>query len=185
MLRLGYGNIGITYGLIGGLVGSIILGALAYLMPVPVSGSNTSLVPFFASVAVSLHVPLSISVPVGWVMNLVAGLLMGGIFGAATSFVPGLKLESIPKGIGLGIIAGVAAYALFFFPIFSLIVPQLYDSINSQITETLGAHIVFGIVMGGIAAAGMTTNHKARELARRIREDDRVVATPLAAAPRQ
>ena len=175
MLRLEYGRIGVIYGLVGGLIGSVILGILAYLTPVPVSGGDLTLVPFFTSALFSLGVPIQIAMNYGWIFNLIAGLAIGAIFGALVSFITGLKIQSFAKGFEMGVLAGIATFGLFFVTVLAPFVPELFDSFNPLLFEILGAHIIFGIVMGTIMALGMTKNKTAVQDATKISEDDRLV----------
>jgi hypothetical protein len=178
MYRLDYDRLGVIYGLFGGFVGAFALGAIGYLIPIPVSGTDNTLVPYFVSATVALHVPLNSAFTIGWILNLAAGVTIGAMFGALASSISVLDLQIYSRGIGIGALAGVIIWVLFFIPVLSIPVPQLFANDIGVLFEYLGAHVIFGVILGGLTAIGMIRNPRARKIAEEIEIDDRLGSAP-------
>lgn len=137
----------VQLGLLGGIVGAIVMGALAYMMPV--NG-----VPFFVAAAMLMGIG-SMATIAGWMLHLITGLVVGGVFGVATAKITRLHLSGIPKSIGLGIGAGILVWVIFFLPMMMALMASMIPSgqMPLMIAGSFGAHLVYGLVLGGLAGA--------------------------------
>ncbi|MDG6997535.1 MAG: C2H2-type zinc finger protein [Nitrososphaerota archaeon] len=138
---------GVGYGLVGGFVGALILGAIASMMPI--NG-----VPFFVAAVMMMGVMGSMAVAAGWVLHIITGLIIGVIFGALTSKVRQIQASSISKGLGLGAVTGIIVWIVFFVPLGSMLASSMHMSLMSMGAAMIGGsfvgHLIFGLVMGGI-----------------------------------
>ena len=91
----------VSYGLLGGLIGALVMGAIAYMMPIP----NTGGAPFFVAAAMLMGTG-SIAWVAGWILHLVTGLIVGGIFGVVVVKFSKLQLKTTGRALVLGILAG-------------------------------------------------------------------------------
>lgn len=90
-------------------------------------------------------------VPLGVVLHLVAGSLLGLFFGAAVLLIDALSVDSIGKGVTLGVLAGIVTIPLGCVP-FAIItgVP-----IATMLSFSTIPHLVWGAVLGVIAGYGL------------------------------
>ena len=138
---------GVSYGLLGGFIGAIILGGIALMMPI--NG-----VPFFVAAVMMMGITGSMATAAGWVMHLITGLIIGAIFGAVVTKVPKLQASNLAKGLGLGAAAGIIVWVVFFVPMASLSASSMHMSLMSMGATMIGGsflgHLIFGLVLGGI-----------------------------------
>ena len=130
---------------IGGIAGAIVMGGLAYMMPV--NGQ-----PFFVAAAMLMGLG-SMSTDAGWMLHLITGLVVGTIFGVATAKVTRFNLTSITKAVGLGIGAGVLVWLVFFLPLMMSVMASMIPAAQmpTMIAGSFAAHLVYGLVLGSIA----------------------------------
>src|SRR5260370_40087617 len=130
---------------VGGITGAIVMGGLAYMMPV--NGQ-----PFFVGAAMLMGLG-SASSGAGWMLHLVTGLVVGSIFGVVIAKVPRFHLTGITKSIGLGIGAGVLVWLVFFLPMMMAVMASMIPAsqMPTMIVGSFAAHLVYGLVLGGIA----------------------------------
>lgn len=131
---------------LGGLIGVLIMGGIAYMMPVP----NTGGAPFFVATAMMMGMG-SMAYVAGWTLHIVTGLIIGAIFGTVVITVRKLNVNSIGKGIALGAIAGVVVWLIFFMPLMATLMPSLLG-MSTMVVGSLIAHLIFGITMGIITS---------------------------------
>jgi hypothetical protein len=140
-----------SLGALGGLSGALVMGAVAYMMPIP----NTGGAPFFVAAAMLMGMG-PMSWVAGWALHLVTGSIIGILFGLVLSKLrPGNKA----KTIGLGVVAGVVAWTVFFIPMMAMLMPSLM-SMGVMVGGSLAAHLVFGLVLGTVATATITKGRK-------------------------
>ena len=130
---------------IGGIAGAIVMGGLAYMMPV--NGQ-----PFFVAAAMLMGLG-SMSTVGGWMLHLISGLVVGTIFGVVTAKVTWFHLTRLVKGVGLGIGGGVLVWLVFFLPMMMSVMASMIQpaQMPTMIVGSFAAHLVYGIVVGGIA----------------------------------
>jgi hypothetical protein len=128
---------------LGGIVGAVVMGGLAYMMPV--NGQ-----PFF--VAAAMLMGLGSASPAGWMLHLVNGLVVGAIFGVVTAKVTRFHLTSITKGLGLGLGGGVLVWLVFFLPMMMAVMSSMIPAsqMPTMIIGSFAAHLVYGLVLGSI-----------------------------------
>jgi len=96
-------------------------------------------------------------VPMGVIIHLVFGSLLGIVCGAAVLKVDALHIDSVRKGVGLGVLAGIATIP--FCIVFAIItnVP-----IADMLTFSIPGHLTWGAVLGVIAGYGLRPATAAR-----------------------
>lgn len=133
-----------AYGVVGGFIGAIVMGALAYLFPI--KGE-----PFFILVVTNIGISATVGLIVGWVLNLIAGIIIGAIFGYIVGYYHNIRVSTYSRGLVMGLLAGGLVWAWFFMPVIVASMPTVSGLI---LAEAFGGHIVFGLIMGAITAAG-------------------------------
>jgi hypothetical protein len=130
---------------LGGIVGAAVIGGLAYMMPV--NGQ-----PFFVAAAMLMGFG-SASTAAGWMLHLITGLVVGSIFGVVTAKVTRFHLTGITKSVGLGIGGGVLVWLVFFLPMMMAVMASMIPAsqMPTMIIGSFAAHLVYGLVLGGIA----------------------------------
>jgi hypothetical protein len=130
---------------IGGISAAIVMGGLAYMMPV--NGQ-----PFFVAAAMLMGLG-STSTAAGWMLHLITGLIVGSIFGIFTAKITRFHLTGITKSIALGIGGGVLVWLVFFLPMMMAVMASMIPAsqMPTMIVGSFAAHLVYGLVLGGIA----------------------------------
>jgi thioredoxin 1 len=134
----------VALGVLGGLIGVLVMGAIAYMMPVP----NTEGAPFFVAAAMMMGMG-SMAYAAGWALHIITGLVIGVIFGAIVASVQRLNVRSIGKGVALGGIAGIVVWLIFFMPMMAALMPALMG-MSTMLIGSFFAHLIFGSIMGSI-----------------------------------
>jgi len=136
------GGRSVTYGLFGGFLGAVAMGLLALMMPVP----NTGGAPFFVAAAMQMGVG-AMATAAGWMLHLVTGIVVGGIFGVVVAKVASLRARGLARGLGLGALTGFVVWVVFFLPMMAMLMPALM-SMATMVAGSFAAHIVYGLVLG-------------------------------------
>ncbi|HEV2138816.1 MAG TPA: C2H2-type zinc finger protein [Nitrososphaerales archaeon] len=136
----------ISYAILGGLIGALAVGAIALMMPIPGTGGA----PFFVAAAMLLGMG-SMSWVAGWTLHLVAGLVIGAIFGVLLAKVSRLGLKTTGRALVLGGVAGLAAFVVSFIPMMTMLMPALMG-MPTMVGGGLVAHAIFGLVLGGVTS---------------------------------
>ncbi|SRR5579875_46893 len=128
----------VSASVVGGLIGSIVMGLVSYA--IPVAGA-----PFFITFTQKIGVPAA---PIsGWILHLVAGVILGAIFGVFTSSASPLRLDRTYRGAAIGVIAGALIYAIFFMPMLAGLV-LLSSTVPAVVGGLFLLHLLFGLIMG-------------------------------------
>jgi DNA-directed RNA polymerase subunit RPC12/RpoP len=135
-------------GLAGGFVGALIMGGLALMMPV--NGQ-----PFFVAAAMLMGLSGTMATAAGWMLHLITGLIVGAIFGVAITKVNTFRVTDIKRGLAWGLGAGVLVWAIFFLPMMmaSGMANMLGSTLMAMVLGSFGAHLVYGLILGGIVGA--------------------------------
>jgi hypothetical protein len=123
----------------------------------------------FKMVGIAFGIDPSYAVYVGFLLYMVTAVIIGIVYSAITRRIKLLYINSVLKGVGTGILAGIIIWAVLFLPINYLIMqPTLQKMLNEsdpssteygmtkklvELSSTifwgsLSLHIVFGGVMG-------------------------------------
>ena len=131
-------------GLAGGLVGALVIGGLALMMPV--NGQ-----PFFVAAAMVMGAG-SMAVVAGWMLHLITGLVIGAVFGVAVTKVNAFRVTNIKRGLVWGLGAGVLVWVIFFLPLMTAsgMASMLGSALMTMMAGSFAAHLVYGLVLGGI-----------------------------------
>ncbi|HEV2227167.1 MAG TPA: hypothetical protein VGR56_10240 [Nitrososphaerales archaeon] len=134
------------YAVFGGFVGALVMGAIAYMMPIP----NTGGAPFFVAATMLMGMG-SMSWAAGWTLHLITGVIIGAIFGVLAAKVSSLGLKTKSRVLVLGGVAGVAVFAVFFIPMMAMLMPALMG-MPAMVGGGFIAHVIFGLVLGGVTS---------------------------------
>jgi hypothetical protein len=122
------------------------MGAIAYMMPIP----NTGGAPFFVAAAMLMGTG-NMAWVAGWILHLVTGLIVGGIFGVVVAKFSKLQLKTTGRALVLGILAGFVVWVVFFIPVMAMLMPALM-SMGTLVGGSFVAHLIFGLVLGGVTS---------------------------------
>jgi hypothetical protein len=99
---------GLILGLAGGVAATIVIDlvtvAVLPLMGMPAEGGFSVIGDTAAGFLALFGIAVAGGVPLGAVLHYLIGAVLGVIFGAAVTRIPRLRLTSIKKGLGLGIL---------------------------------------------------------------------------------
>ena len=143
----------IVWGAIGGFVGTIIMdlviAGLFLLVGMPVD----LIYSFIGDVAQSFFLRIGLDaaggVPLGALLHFFLGLALGGLFGALVTQIRALRLESLKKGVLLGIVyIEIASQPIL------VTAPLLIKMTASDIVQWYGLstvmHLIYGMILGGV-----------------------------------
>ncbi len=135
----------------GGFVGALIMGVLALMMQV--NGQ-----PFFVAAAMLMGLSGTMATAAGWMLHLITGLIVGGIFGVAVTKVNPFRVINIKRGLAWGLGAGVLVWVIFFLPmmVVSGMASMLGPMLTTMMLGSFAAHLVYGLILGGIVGAVLT-----------------------------
>jgi hypothetical protein len=139
---------GVEFGAAGGLAGALVMGAIAYMMPI--NGQ-----PFFIAAAMSMiGLAGTTAIAAGWMMHLITGLIVGVLFGAIVSQVRQVRVSGIGRGFGLGALAGIVVWLVFFMPLMISMLSKMGMSPSAlMVGGSFAAHLIFGLILGGVVGA--------------------------------
>jgi len=132
-------------GVAGGVVGALVMGGLALMMPV--NGQ-----PFFVAAAMLMGLSGTMATVAGWMLHLITGLAVGGIFGVVITKVNTFRVANIRRGLAWGLAAGVLAWIIFFLPMMMIsgMASMLGPMLMTMMLGSFAAHVVYGLVLGGV-----------------------------------
>lgn len=160
----------IGYGAIGGFVGSLAMIPLEMAIAI-VSGMPANAV--VQAMGLMFGANMDNAMMVGLGMHMLTGSIIGVIFGAIVGGVGKLRITGYGKGIGLGVAAGMIAFAVLFIPISMLAMPPVLMKMMSQMNPGMSqqqimtalqgampgmigisaiAHLIYGVVLGGVTS---------------------------------
>lgn len=133
----------IKFGVLGSIVGTVVMDLV---MIVEFSLTGLPLDTYLALIGSVV----GLGVPVGVIIHLLFGLLIGIVFGAAVLKVDDFHIDTARKGVGLGVLAGIATIP--FCIVFAIIanVP-----IGDMLTFSIPGHLTWGAVLGVMAGHGL------------------------------
>ena len=148
----------IIVGLAGGLAGTIamhLFGVGIFLvMGQPTSISFTIIGDAAASFFARLGVELAGGAPLGMVVFYLLGLALGVTFVALVSRIDALRLNSIKKGVGLGILY-VEVLSLPLLATATLVLNMTPTATALWFGISVVMHLAYGVVMGAVVSYGL------------------------------
>jgi len=149
---------GLILGLAGGVAATIVIDLITAgvmpLMGLPADRGFAVIGDTAAGFLALFGIPVAGGVLLGAVMHYLIGAALGVLFGAAVTRIPRLRLTSIKKGLGLGIL-----YTEFIsLPI--LVLPPIILGWTAPVAAwwfgfSFMMHAIWGAVLGGIVAFGL------------------------------
>ena len=160
----------ILFGIIGGIVGS-----LAMIGPKMISNIQLGM-PYninWVVFGVIFGAKQPNAFAVGLVMHILAGIIIGAMFGIITGKITKLRINKTSRGLILGIITGLIVFVIFFMPMLQnvlapnlmklmagmnpdttqeMIKQKMQAKLPTVIQTSLGLHILFGAVLGSVAS---------------------------------
>jgi hypothetical protein len=161
----------IAFGAVGGIAAGLAMSPFLIVIPI-----LTGMPPDTMLIAMGLIFGAfsnSSAMTIGFGMHMLTSVLIGIIFGAATSLVGMLMIIRFRKGIIEGIITGMIAFVVLFIPISMTVMPpilvKLAMEMNPNMTQqeivsgmqqnmptmfglSIIEHVVYGVVLGAVAA---------------------------------
>ena len=149
---------GIIVGLAGGLAGTIamhVFGVGIFLvMGQPTSISFSIIGDAAASFFARLGVELAGGAPLGMVVFYLLGLALGITFVALVSQIDAFRLDSIKKGVGVGILY-VEVLSLPLLAMATLVLNMTAAATALWFGVSVVMHLVYGAVMGAVVSYGL------------------------------
>lgn len=144
---------GIVWGLIGGFVGTIIMDLVIVGFFIVVGMPTSLIYSFIGDVAGSFFSRIGINISggvlLGAFIHFFLGLVLGGLFGWAVSWIKVLRVDSLRKGVLLGIL-----YIEIVSQPILVTAPLLSEMTVSDILQWYGLstvmHLIYGIILGGM-----------------------------------
>lgn len=156
----------IVYGTISGFVSGTVMMIMAMSTTVMI-GMPFDTIP--KAIGTAFGSTPDILIPVGLGMHLLTSTLIGIIFGITTSNTGKLRITGYGKGIGMGVITGVIAFAVISIPVSTFVLPPILVKfmihMHPQMTQqmamnalqqkmalilstTILRHLVYGAILG-------------------------------------
>lgn len=161
----------IVYGAISGFVSGIVMMIVAMSTTVMI-GMPYDTIP--KAIGTAFGSSLDTLIPVGLGMHLLTSTLIGIIFGITTSNSSKLRITGYGKGIGMGIITGMVAFAVISIPVSTFVLPPILVKfmihMHPQMTQqmamnvlqqkktlilstTILRHLIYGAILGMMTSA--------------------------------
>ncbi len=159
-------------GVIVGAISGAVAGAVM-ILPMMVTNMQMGLPADVFPILIGMMMGQGISTAAGagTAIHMLASIAIGVIFGAVTS-IGKLRLTGFGRGIGLGLITGIIAFAVLFLPMLmtvmppqmislmqmmnpsapsSMIMQQIQAMMPMMIGSSILAHLIYGAVLGIVA----------------------------------
>ena len=155
---------GLVLGLIGGLAATIVIDVITVgvlpLMGLPADGGFVVIGDTAAGFFSLLGIDVAGGVPLGAVFHFLIGLALGVIFGAAVTHVDALRLNSMKKGLGLGILyTEVISLPILVTP--PIILKWTAFAAAQWFGFSFVMHAIWGIVLGVVVSYGLRSATRA------------------------
>jgi hypothetical protein len=149
---------GLILGLAGGVAATIVIDlitvAVLPLMGLPADGGFSVIGDTAAGFLALFGIDVAGGVPLGAVLHYLIGAALGGIFGAAVTRIDALRLSSIKKGLGLGILyTEVISLPILVMP--PIILNWTAPAAAQWFGFSVVMHAIWGIVLGGVVSYGL------------------------------
>jgi hypothetical protein len=157
---------GLVWGLVAGLAATIVIDLITVgvlpLMGLPAEGGFSVIGDTAAGFFALLGIDMAGGVPLGVVLHYLIGLALGVLFGALVTRIDVLRLNSVKKSVGLGILYT----EVISLPI--LVLPPIILQWTAAETAWWFAfsafmHAIWGIVLGLVVTYGLHTATAARQ----------------------
>ena len=155
---------GLVLGLVGGVAATIVIDlitvAVLPLIGLPADGGFSVIGDTAAGFLALFGIAVAGGVAMGAVMHYLIGAALGGIFGAAVTRIPRLRLTSIKKGLGLGILyTEIISLPILVLP------PIILGWAGPEAAQWFGfsivMHAIWGAVLGGVVVFGLRRTRRA------------------------
>lgn len=148
----------IVVGFIGGLVGTIVMDLFGVGLFLIMGGPASLSVSIIGDAAAGFLSILGIKVAggalLGALLHYLIGLGLGGFFGAAAFRMNAFRVDSIKKGIGLGVVY-VELASLPMLATASVVLRMTASETTRWFGISFVMHLVYGLVLGGVVSYGL------------------------------
>jgi hypothetical protein len=149
---------GMGWGLMGGLAATVVIDVITVgvlpLMGLPADGGFAVIGDTAAGFLTLLGINVAGGVLVGAVFHYLIGLALGAVFGAAVTRVDVLHLNSIKKGLGLGILyTEVISLPILVMP--PIILKWTTPAAAQWFGFSFVMHAIWGITLGVVVSYGL------------------------------
>jgi len=149
---------GIFVGSIGGLVGTIVMdlfgAGLFLVMGGPASLSFAIIGDAAAGFLALLGIALAGGAPLGALLHYLIGLALGGLFGAAVPRMAALRVDSLKKAVGMGVLY-VEIMSLPMLAAAALILRMTAAETAQWFGISFVMHLIYGLGLGLVACYGL------------------------------
>ena len=156
---------GLIFGLVASLIATIVIDLLMMgymlLQGLPADSGFAVIGDTAAGFFSLFGIDVTGGVPLGVVLHFLVGLALGVIFGAAVTRIHALRLNSIKKGLGLGILyTEVISLPILVTP--PLILKWTVSTAAQWFGFSFVMHAIWGIVLGLVVRYGLRSTMAAR-----------------------
>lgn len=157
---------GLVFGLVAGLVATVVIDLVTMgvlpLMGLPAAGGFSVIGDTAAAFFSLFGIDVAGGVPLGVVLHYLIGLALGALFGAIVTRVDALRLNSVKKGVGFGILyTEVISLPILVLP------PIMLEWTAPQTAQWFGfsvfMHAIWGIVLGSVVSYGLRSATAAKQ----------------------
>jgi hypothetical protein len=157
-IRTGARRKGLLLGVAGGVAATVVIDLVTAgvlpLMGLPADGGFSVIGDTAAGFLALFGIGVAGGVPLGVVLHYLIGAALGVLFAAAVTRIPALRLSSIKKGVGLGILyAEIISLPIVLMP------PIILKLGASEAARWFGfclvMHAIWGTVLGIVVAYGL------------------------------
>lgn len=149
---------GLVWGSVAGLVATIVIDLVTMgvlpLMGLPAEGGFSVIGDTAAGFFSLLGIDVAGGVPLGVLLHYVIGLALGALFGAAVTRIDALRLSSIKKSVGLGILyTEIISLPILVLP--PIILKWTAPETIQWFAFSVFMHAIWGIVLGLVVRYGL------------------------------
>jgi uncharacterized OB-fold protein len=145
----------LVFALLGGLIGAIIMGLVAYLTPPPNTGGD----PFFIAAARTMGFG-GLAWVFGWLLHVITGMAIGIVFGLVATARGAWRTRPLGNKLIAGVIVGVVVWVALFIPLLLFLSPAAsVQSMGSGLVINVLFGLILVVVFGFGQALGLTRSH--------------------------
>jgi hypothetical protein len=134
----------ITFGAIGGFVAGLVMAPFLMIAAI-LAGMPPDTMPVAMGLIFGAF-PRDVAMMIGFGMHMLTSVLIGIIFGAATTLIKKFWITGFRKGIIEGLITGIVAFVILFIPISTGVMPAILLKMAMQMNPTMTQQQIMGMM---------------------------------------